>query len=289
MLFAITACTTTPAQQPVHQTIYRPAPQPAHQTVEPASQPAAHAPVQVASHTPAEPQTHAQTESHAKPASHGKAHWDYEDGENGPANWYKLDCPDCAKMAQSPIDIPATAPVTEANIRFDYHASTLDLVNNGHTIKFSSDKKSSITVDGKTYKLLQFHFHSPSEHLITGISYPMELHLVHQADDGSYGVVGVMIRTGNANHTIQTLWDRMPKHAGDHVTSDKALVNPMTLLPYMKSYFNYSGSFTTPPCTEGVNWMLMNAPITISNDQLKAFTALYDHNNRPVQPLNGRF
>jgi carbonic anhydrase len=117
----------------------------------------------------------------------------------------------------------------------------------------------------------------------------MEMHLVHQTDDGAFGVVGVMFKVGAANGTIQTLWDHMPKHAGDHAADEHVMISPITLLPAKQTYYNYSGSFTTPPCTEGVNWMLMTDPITISQDQLEAFTKLYDHNNRPVQPLNGRF
>lgn len=238
-----------------------------------------------ASHT----DSHAQAGHTSAKSAHGQAHWDYENGEHGPANWAKLDCPDCAGKMQSPIDVPAGAKVTADDITFNYLPTKLDITNNGHTIKLNADKQSKIIVGGKTWNLLQLHFHAPSEHTIAGKFSPMEMHLVHQTDAGEYGVVGVMIVEGAANTAIQTLWNQMPQHVGDHADDEHTLINAINLLPAKRTYYNYSGSFTTPPCTEGVNWMLMTEPITVSADQLKAFTKLYDHNNRPVQPLNGRF
>ena len=232
---------------------------------------------------------HATAAHPAARSAHGQAHWDYEDGAHGPANWSKLDCPDCSGKAQSPIDVPTGAKVTGDNITFNYLPTELNISNNGHTIKLSADKKSKIIVNGKTYNLLQWHFHATSEHLIGGKSFPMEMHLVHQADDGEYCVVGVMIIEGNANDAIETLWNQMPQHAGDHTEDEHTLINAINLLPTKRTYYNYAGSFTTPPCTEGVNWMLLAEPITVSKAQLDAFTKLYDHNNRPIQPLNGRF
>lgn len=231
------------------------------------------------------------TATHVKPkaASHGKAHWDYSDGHHGPAHWAELDCPDCAGKSQSPIDIPASATVKAADITFMYLPSSLNIVNNGHTIKLSSDKKSAIRVNGKIYKLLQWHFHAPSEHEIAGKSFPMEMHLVHQSDAGEYAVVGVMIQQGEHNTAFDSFWGQMPKHAGDPHADMEIHVNAINLLPENRDYYNYSGSFTTPPCTEGVNWLLLKTPISLSASQIAKFTALYDHNNRPIQPVNGRF
>ncbi len=222
-------------------------------------------------------------------ASGGKAHWGYE-GHEGPENWGDLshDFSTCKSgKSQSPIDISSTKTAKLANIKFSYKPTPIDVINNGHTIQVNYAKGSSINVGGKPYNLLQFHFHSPSEHKVNGKPYDMVAHLVHQAADGQLGVIGVMMKIGKANPIIGSIWSNMPKAAGEQNTV-KDTVNVADLLPANHSYFNYSGSLTTPPCSEGVNWMVMQTPIDVSAEQVAGFTSIFAKSVRPVQPVNGR-
>nr|WP_290665872.1 carbonic anhydrase family protein [Ardenticatena sp.] len=223
-------------------------------------------------------------------AEGGAEEWGY-DGEQGPAYWGQLS-PDYATCAtgreQSPIDIPAWAPVNQPDLQFVYQSTPLTIVNNGHTVKVAYGEGSFMTLEGKQYKLLQFHFHAPSEHTWQGQYFPIEAHFVHQSDDGEYAVVGVFIREGAENTAYQSVWDHLPPNPGDPQTIEGVSVNAMELLPADTSYYRYDGSFTTPPCTEGVKWVVMATPVEMSTEQIAAFQAIYDHNNRPVQPLNAR-
>ena len=222
-------------------------------------------------------------------AADGKAHWGY-DGHEGPSHWGDLsnDYATCKTgKSQSPINIDTTTAVKLANIKFNYQASAIDVVNNGHTIQVNYAKGSILNVGGKNYKLLQFHFHSPSEHEVNGKPYDMVAHLVHQAADGQLGVIGVLMKVGKTNPVIASIWNHLPKESGDHNKVD-AILNVAELLPGNHSYYNYSGSLTTPPCSEGVNWMVMQTPIEVSADQVAAFTSIFAKSVRPVQPNNGR-
>lgn len=220
----------------------------------------------------------------------GKAHWGYE-GHEGPAHWAELtkDYHQCmAGKQQSPIDITGALPADLPAIGFSYSNSSLDIVNNGHTIQVNVNGGSHIKVGGKDYKLLQFHFHSPSEHAVNGKHGDMVVHLVHQAEDGQLGVIGVMLNEGETrNALLDTLWQHLPRQSGDHKQAHIE-INTGNLLPAEHAYFNYSGSLTTPPCSEGVNWMVMQQPVSVSADQVAAFTKLFKHSVRPLQPLNGR-
>lgn len=222
-------------------------------------------------------------------ASGGKAHWGYE-GQEGPVHWGELShdyhmCKDGKQ--QSPINITNAHKGKLGKIKFSYQASAKNIVNNGHTIQVNMNKGSSITVGGKTYHLLQFHFHSPSEHTVNGKPADMVAHFVHQAKDGQLGVVGVLINKGKANKAIGQLWKKLPTASGDNndLSSD---INVKKLLPKSKAYYNYSGSLTTPPCSEGVNWMVLKSPAQVSATQVKAFTDIFSKSVRPVQPLHGR-
>jgi carbonic anhydrase len=134
---------------------------------------------------------------------------------------------------------------------------------------------------------LQFHFHSPSEHTVGGKPYDMVAHLVHQSDDGQLGVIGVLIKKGKANAVIDAIWANLPRHAGEHKQSDTQ-INVAELLPATHGYYNYSGSLTTPPCSEGVNWIVLQTPVEVSAEQVAAFTSLFSKSVRPVQPIHGR-
>lgn len=223
-------------------------------------------------------------------AAEGGAEWGYE-GEHGPEHWGELS-PEYATCSQgreqSPIDIPEWAPLNQPDIQFVYEPTNLTIVNNGHAIKVEYDQGSFMTFEGKQYNLLQFHFHAPSEHTVQGQFFPIEAHFVHQSEDGEYAVVGVFIEQGAENAAYQPVWEHLPADVGEPQTIEGVSVNALDLLPADWSYYRYDGSFTTPPCTEGVKWVVMATPVEMSAEQIAAFTAIYDHNNRPVQPLNDR-
>ncbi|RME46322.1 MAG: carbonic anhydrase family protein [Caldilineae bacterium] len=223
-------------------------------------------------------------------AASGPVHWGYE-GENGPEHWGELS-PDFATCStgteQSPVDIPASAPINAANIVFNYQPTALNIVNNGHTIQVNYDEGSSMQVEGKTYNLLQFHFHAPSEHTLDGQYSDMEMHLVHQSADGEYAVVGVMLKRGAENPAYAPVMNNLPPTEGEPETISGVSVNAADLLPADQSYYRYNGSFTTPPCTEGVKWFVLTAPVELSDAQVSAFEQIYSGNYRPVQPLNNR-
>jgi carbonic anhydrase len=222
-------------------------------------------------------------------ASEG-VHWGY-DGESGPEHWGALshDYAACSEgKEQSPIDIPATAPVHSADIVFNYQPTALNIVNNGHAIMVNYAAGSSMTVEGKTYNLLQFHFHSLSENTLHGGYYDMEMHLVHQSADGEYAVVGVMMERGAENAAYAPVWGHMPAVEGEAETVSGVTVSAADLLPGEQTYYRFNGSFTTPPCTEGVKWFVMNNSVELSDAQVDAFRAIYDHNYRPVQPFYDR-
>ena len=217
-------------------------------------------------------------------SGHGKAHWGYS-GAEGFQHWGDLSaefhaCKD--GMAQSPIDIREYNAADLPALKPSYHKGNLEVFNNGHTIQVNTGDSGSLSVDGKTYKLLHFHFHTPSEHYVDGAPYPMEVHFVHKAGDGTLGVIGVMMQLGAHNAAIDAIW-RATQASGGHASLSAA-----DLLPSNLDYYKYVGSLTTPPCSEGVQWHVAKNAIEISAAQLHAFQALFSVNARPVQPQNSR-
>jgi len=212
------------------------------------------------------------------------AHWEYK-GITGAANWAK-EFPACGGRSQSPIDIRTATVAPGHPIQFHYADSRLRVINNGHTVMVNYDPGSFITLDGAQYQLLQFHFHRPSEERIHGRAYAFVAHLVHQSSDGRLAVVAVLFQQGTGNPLIDTIWHHFPNTVGQEVTVSDAKINAAQLLPDSHLYYRYSGSLTTPPCTEGVKWNIMAAPLTLSAQQLATFP--FKNNARPLQPLNGR-
>ena len=218
-------------------------------------------------------------------------HWGYS-GAGGPANWGQLmpEFKTCSEgRKQSPIDIVGAVAGNLPKLQLNYKETGLELVNNGHTIKAAYAPGSGIQVDGDQYQLLQFHFHSLSENKINGQFSPVEAHLVHANAAGDLAVVGVMFNEGAANPLLETLWRYTPSKANSTM-SVATSISVTDLLPASTDYHGFTGSLTTPPCTEGVRWMVLKQPVTISAAQIKKFRGFFgDHNtNRPVQPLNGR-
>ena len=217
-------------------------------------------------------------------------HFCYE-GHCGPENWGELSpdwhvCKDGLK--QSPINVYEMREARLPRLNISYQATPLKIKNNGHTIQVNYAEGSTLTVGGVTYRLLQFHFHTPSEHLKNGRTYPMEAHLVHINDQGQLGVLGVFLKEGDADNAfLKPIFDNMPATEGEVEIEGKSL-NVANLLPREREYYNYTGSLTTPPCSEGVNWMVLDDAVRVSRHQIEQFKALFEHNARPEQALNGR-
>lgn len=219
-----------------------------------------------------------------------KTRWGYE-GPNGPAHWGALDpaFSACAGgAAQSPIDFAGAETRGLPSIEFDYVPSPLVMLNNGHTIQVNVAPGSSITLDNVRYELLQFHFHHGSEHIVAGVRYPLELHLVHQAEAGGLAVVGVLFQEGSANEALTPLWRHLPAQPTPATDVPDVVVDAAALLPELRTTWRYSGSLTTPPCTEGVRWLVMTEPVALSAEQIASYGAIFSGSYRPVQPLNGR-
>jgi len=237
------------------------------------------------------------TTSVAKEASHDasakaehKAHWGYT-GHGSPEKWAELS-PD-NKMcglgkSQSPINVVTSLDADLDAIAPAYtHAST-EVVNNGHTVQVNIEAGDTLSVDGISFELKQFHFHTPSENNIDGKSFPLEAHFVHLDADGNIAVLALMFQEGEANAELAKIWEKMPKEANQK--NELKLANIATaLLPENKDYYRFSGSLTTPPCTEGVRWLVLKTPVTISKAQVKEFLSTMHHpNNRPIQATNAR-
>ena len=227
----------------------------------------------------------------AQPGHHTEhAHWGYQ-GDTAPAHWSGLDdqfslCG--TGVNQSPINLTEMTSARLADIHPAYARGGTEVLNNGHTIQVNYSNGSSLDIDGKTFALKQFHFHSPSENTINGEHFPMEAHLVHAADDGSLAVVAIMFREGEFNSELEKAWSQMPQQAGEKQLLKKP-VNVQALMPEDLDYYRFNGSLTTPPCSEGVRWLVLKQPVTASAQQLETFRSVMGHpNNRPVQPLNAR-
>lgn len=223
--------------------------------------------------------------------------WNYG-APDGPFQWGSM--PGYALCGtgidQSPVDIESgknagiinTTPDTALeSLNLNWTASKFIENYNGHTLQMNYDQGSSISFEGKSFDLKQFHFHSPSEHILDGRQYPLEMHFVHQSENGTT-VVGVFFKEGAFNQTLQNIWDNNPKEEGVIVVPGLSM-NAMDFLPKDLSYYHYTGSLTTPPCTEGVNWIVLKQPIEASSDQLRFLQKrLSGPNNRPIQPQDGR-
>ena len=225
--------------------------------------------------------------------------WHYE-GAEGPANWGTLS-PKFAACSegrhQSPIDITRATPgaaqelrttFPPAELRIAHHEHIADGINNGHTIQINYPSAETLNLGGVAYQLTQYHFHSPSEHTVDGKHFPMEMHLVHKSADERLAVVAVFIAEGAHNSAFDPVWANLPAQKGVETHYPAVKVDVDALLPTDRTSYRYDGSLTTPPCSEGVSWIVMMMPIELSSDQVAAFTRLIKDNNRPLQKLNGR-
>ncbi len=226
----------------------------------------------------------------------GHAHWSY-DGPDGPTHWGELsaDFDLCRTGAQqSPIDLPASAEASHApRLEFLYRPFPLSIVNTGHSLQVAA-APGSILVAGPTpadrYELVQFHFHSPSEHSLAGVAFDLELHLVHKNASGNLLVVGLLFRKGKENPALKPIFALAPTAAGQDARGESlATVDPGALVPANAGYFHYTGSLTAPPCSEGVAWYVLSTIGEVSEDQIARYQGLFHGaTNRPAQPLHGR-
>lgn len=237
--------------------------------------------------------------------------WGYK-GDISPAHWGQLSssfglC--TTGRAQSPINIIKKVEKAPSKLTINYHiADNLSVVDDGTTnltmgdnqlviydghglqLNFSKTKiKEFLELDGIKYHLVQLHFHSPSENVLRGQSFPLEIHLVHQSDEGKVAVIGVWVKGGTENPILKQIISHLPKDEHqEHLIEDER-INPNDLLPVKRDYYHFTGSLTTPPCAEGVNWVVMTETITASPAQIAILRkAAGGGNARPVQPLNGR-
>ena len=222
--------------------------------------------------------------------SEDKAHWSYS-GQDGPDHWGEL-APGFSLCStgknQSPVNLTGMIQSDLKEIKIDYKNGGNKVLNNGHTIQVSYAPGSMITVDGHSFELKQFHFHSPSENTIEGRSYPLEAHFVHADPDGNLAVIAVMFEEGKENAELEKAWAQMPEQAGESQDL-KSMVNAGTLLPQQHDYYRFNGSLTTPPCSEGVWWLVMKNSDTASKAQVEKFIhAMHHANNRPLQAVNAR-
>lgn len=217
-------------------------------------------------------------------------HWTYS-GAEGPKNWGNIE-PDyqTCKMGhqQSPIDIRDAKKQALPPIQFDYKPATLKIINNGHSIQINYPPGSFITVGDKKYELKQFHFHHPSEEHINGKGFDMVAHLVHADSDGKLAVVAVLLKKGSANAMLAKIWGHLPSSEGPESEVSGVEVNPSALLPAETGYYTFTGSLTTPPCSESVTWFVLKKPSEISSAEIEAFAKIFPRDARPIQPTYGR-
>jgi carbonic anhydrase len=226
-------------------------------------------------------------------------HWDYG-SHGGPASWGELSpkfsaCGD--GKSQSPIDIDRTvkadlpslkAEFKPAQLKIVHHEHMADVINTGHSIQVNYTEGDTLQIGDAQFELLQYHFHSPSEHTVSGKRFPMEMHLVHQSADKKLAVAGVFIEEGEHNAAFDPVWANLPTQKSVETHLEHLTVNVDDLLPKNRSTYRYDGSLTTPPCSEGVKWMVFTSPIQLSANQIGAFRDILKGNSRPVQALNGR-
>ena len=191
---------------------------------------------------------------------------------------------------QSPIDIPAGVVMRKdlPTLDFGYQAAPLKLADDGHTVRVRFGKGSELRVGGQRYALQQFHFHTPGGDRIAGEEFPMAAHLLHKSASGQLLAVVVLFRVGADNPLLDRLLPLIPAHAdGDH-SPPGVRVDASALLPATRGYFRYTGSLTSAPCTEGVDWIVLKQPVMLSAAQLARYRQRFADNARPVQPLHGR-
>lgn len=222
-------------------------------------------------------------------AGGAEASWGYR-GKSGPDHWQYLD-PAFALCAngrnQSPVDLRDFVEAELAPIEFEYTSEATEMVNNGRTIHVNFAAGSRIRLSGREFMLTEAHFRTPSEHWVDGKPFAMEAQLMHRDAEGNQAVIALLYEGGAANGAIGPLWVKLPDEAGERVPLTPGL-KAEDLLPNDRDYYRYNGSLTTPPCSEGVWWLVLKQPLSASPWQVATYAELMHHNNRRPQPLNAR-
>lgn len=216
--------------------------------------------------------------------------WSYV-GLLGPENWGQLspEYKTCETgPSQSPINLIWSKPLRSGRLQFKYRPSPISIVDNGHTIRINVSPGNILDVRGQLFELQQIHFHTRSEHTISSSSFPMEIHYVHKNSDNKIAVLGFFAIVGSPNPIMESILIRTPDVKYREILIADMLINPMDMMPRIHHHYHYMGSLTTPPCSEGVNWNVLNTPITLSKEQVMRFKARYPKNNRPIQPTHDR-
>jgi len=216
-------------------------------------------------------------------------HWSYS-GEHGPEHWGELSeafeaCSD--GVNQSPVDLADPVKADLGPIAPSYGGSAVAAINNGHTLQIEVGPGNSLDIDGQEFELLQFHLHSPSEHRIEGKSFPLEAHFVHQNGRGELAVLAVLFRDGPPHAGLAKIGETAPRQIGRSEPFDVSLAD-LGLVLTDRDYYRYSGSLTTPPCTEGVMWLVLKSTSHVARAQVEGFVQLIGKDAREPQPLNGR-
>ncbi|XP_019083112.1 PREDICTED: alpha carbonic anhydrase 2-like isoform X3 [Camelina sativa] len=191
--------------------------------------------------------------------------------ENGPEKWGKLK-PEwklCGKgELQSPIDLmnKRVRLVTDfQKLTKDYKPCNATLINRGHDmmLRFEEDEgPGSFKINGTEYKLLQLHWHSPSEHTINGRRFALELHMVHESKNGSMAVVTVLYKIGRPNSFLKLLEQKLVAITDQHdAERNVVMIDPNKIKTESRNYYRYIGSLTTPPCTQNITWTILKKVI----------------------------
>jgi len=226
---------------------------------------------------------------HVKEEKHHNKHWSYE-GETAPEHWSSISDKNlaCAGNAQSPINIQdAKKAAKENKLAINYKSSDLRIVNNGHTEEFVISDGNTLSFNGKEYKLKQFHMHTLSEHTVNGEHFPLEIHFVNKAADGTFAVISILYKEGEKSAFLDKYLGNFPTEKGKEYKEEGKL-DILSVLPKTDHYYHYKGSFTTPPCTEVVEWVVLKESPTASKEQLEKLHQLMGDNYRPTQALNDR-
>ena len=217
-------------------------------------------------------------------------HWSYS-GDTGPEHWAELDpaWEIAAKgQSQSPIDLGEAKQGDAGTLEFHYLESAIRVTNTGHSVQMTVESGSWVEIDGKRFHLKQLHLHSPSEHAVNGVYSDLEFHCVHESDDLKLAVVGFLADAGAASENFGLFLDNVPEVGETHVIPNFRVDLANILPDNLEHNYHYSGSLTTPPCTENVEWIVLKTHKTVSAEQIATFRKYYQGNNRPLQPLNGR-
>lgn len=215
--------------------------------------------------------------------------WSYA-AQTAPAQWGKIkpEYQACEGVNQAPINIDQTISATLPALKLNYSSKADTIINNNRTVQINFAEGSTLELEQKVFHLKQFHLHSPSENTIKGKSFAMEMHLVHATEQGELAVVAVMFEEGQENKNLKKLWKELPKKAGNTVQLQHQDL-AAAFLPENLDYYRFNGSLTTPPCSEGVRWIVLKDIQQASKQQIRAFSSLMEHpNNRPVQPTHAR-